>query len=300
MNEHVDRLSFGFSLTTASLALQQDHLVNQSHEDRFFITGLKQAGRPATSPAVQRTAGRQVMSSMLDVIFQNSDRPKILDVYVVGGQNFNRSDSCLPAMIFTFDTPQIAKEVRYRLLNHAKATPALEAVFIEPVLTPATRVRIQILVAIKRCLAAKEIVSFVKRFDRSPSLIVLHDQRERRYSFVQACVAFRHLLTPTALQFAYVTARRDFLERLTSMFIVMTDGEQPLTTFAAPVAIPQASSSVPSTSALPAPSALPRARSNFLLQSLAPPNANTPRKRPSTSSDTIAPPKRLATTSTVI
>ena len=129
----MDRISFGFSLTTASLALQQDHLSNQSNEDRFFITGLKLAGRPATSLAAQKIAGRQVMSSLLEAVFQTSDRPKNLDVYVVGGQNLIRSDSCLPALIFSFENPRIAKEVRFRLLQHARTTPALETVFIEPV-----------------------------------------------------------------------------------------------------------------------------------------------------------------------
>ena len=119
-----------------------------------------------------------------------------------------------------FENSIVAKEVRFRLLRHAKETP----VYVEPVLTPATRFRIQILFAIKTCLASKAIISFVRRFERSPSLVVVHDQREKRYGFVQACVSFRHLLTPDALHFAYVTAQRDFLERMTSLFIVLTDG----------------------------------------------------------------------------
>ena len=268
---------------------------NQSKEDRFYITGLKLAGRPASSPPAQKIAGRQVMSALLEAIFPGSDRPKIIDVYLVGGPNFTRSVAFLPPLIFSFESPLIAKEVRFRLLGHARSTPALETVFIEPVLNQATRVRIQILLALKKCLAATDIVSSVRKFDRSPSLTVMHDQRGRHYDFVQACVAFRHLLTPTSLQFAYAAARRDFLERLTSMFIVLTDGDQPLTTFAAPVATPQASLSGPSVSALPAIHVPPPARSNFLLQCLAPLSVNTPRKRPSSSAAADAPAKKSAT-----
>jgi hypothetical protein len=175
VNEHVERISFGFSLTTASLALQQDHLANQSNEDRFFITGLKLTRRPATSLAAQRTAGRHVMSLLLEAVFQSSNHPKVHDVFVVGGQNLIRSDPCLPALIFSFESSQIAREVRFRLLHHARMTPALETVFIKPVLSPATWVRTQILIALKKCLAAKEIVSFVKKFDRSPSLVVVRE-----------------------------------------------------------------------------------------------------------------------------
>jgi hypothetical protein len=65
VNEQVERISFGFSLTTASLALHQDHVINQSKEDQFLITGLKLAGRSANSLAAQRTAGRHVMSLLL-------------------------------------------------------------------------------------------------------------------------------------------------------------------------------------------------------------------------------------------
>ena len=172
----MERISFGFSLTTASLALHKDHLINQSKEDRFLITGLKLAGRPATTLAAQRASGRHVMSLLLEKVFQASERPKVVDVFVVG-PNQVRSDSCLPPLIFLFENPIIAKEVRFRLLRHAKETPALESVYVEPVLTPATRVRIQILFAIKTCLASKAIISFVRRFERSPSLVVVHDQR---------------------------------------------------------------------------------------------------------------------------
>jgi hypothetical protein len=122
-------------------------------------------------------------------------------------------------------------EVRFRLLRHAKEMPALGTVFVEPVLTPATGVRIQVLFAIKTCLASKAIISFVRKFERSPSLVVVHDQREKGYGYVQACVSFRNLLTADALHSAYVAARQDFLEQMTSLFIVLTDGGQPLTTF---------------------------------------------------------------------
>ena len=138
--------------------------------------------------AAQKSAGLLIMSSLLGIIYQGSSHPIIREVIVVNGPF--REGPCLPTLIFVFDSPAIAKEVRFKLLGHGKASPALEQVFIEPWQTHATRVRIQILVAIRGCLASKEITSIVKRFDRSPSLMVTHGQHTKKYDFVQACVTF--------------------------------------------------------------------------------------------------------------
>ncbi len=170
LNERVEQAAFGYNLSIAALALQQDHLRNHNKEDRFLISGLKQAGRPAVGLAPQKSAGQLIMSSLLDIVFHGSSRPIIREVIVVNGPIKTRNGPCLPTLIFVFDSPAIAKDVRFKLLNHGKASPALEHVFIELWQTHATQVRVQILVAIRKCLASKDIVSFVKRFDRSPSL----------------------------------------------------------------------------------------------------------------------------------
>jgi hypothetical protein len=164
-------------------------------------------------------------------------------------------------------------------------------------LTPATKVRIQILFSIKRSLATKEIVSYVQKYDRSPSLVVVHDQREKSYDFVQACVTFKSWLTPDSLYFAYTAARQDFLERMAPLFIVLTDGGQPLTTFKTPavsLSVNQPTQSTSQTVATTAPVSQ-AARPNFLLQCLAPTGVSSPRKRPNESSADPAPTKRVAT-----
>ena len=135
-----------------------------------MISGLKQTGRPAVGLAAQKSAGLLIMSSLLGIVYQGSSHPIVREVIVVNGPF--REGPCLPTLIFVFDSPVIAKEVRFKLLGHGKASPALEQVFIEPWQTHATRVRIQILLAIRGRLASKDITSFVKRFDRSPSLMV--------------------------------------------------------------------------------------------------------------------------------
>jgi hypothetical protein len=144
--------------------------------------------------------------------------------------------------------------------------------------------------AIRKILSAKDIVCFVRKYDRSLSLVVM----QKSYSFVEACVAFRSMLTPESLRFAYAAAGREFVERMSSLFIVLTDGGQTLPTFAAPT-LP-VTQNQPSTSQLGtdanAVAIAPVTRPNFLLQCLAPYSA---RKRPHDAAPVApAPPKRVA------
>lgn len=286
----MDRNAYSLSLTAASLSIQQDHIINLSKEDRFLISGLRQNGRPVFVPAAQRSAGRVIMTTLLATVFTGMTPPKIEDVIIVRG-TFPPRGSDLPSLIFVFETAKIARDVRFKLLDHGRSSPALDRMYIEPVLTQATRVRIQILVAIRKCLVAKDIACFVRRHDRSPSLVVTHDSREKVYGFVKACVEFKSLLTPDSLRFAYAVANRDFVDRLAALFIVLIDGGQPLPTFVAPVvpepvARPGPSGSGSNAAATPAPLA---SKPNFLLQSLAP---GSSRKRPNATAPVSTPTKR--------
>ncbi len=290
LQERLERSNFGYNLSIAGLALQQDHLRNQSKEDRFLISGLKQTGRQAVGLAALKSAGLLIMSAMLGLVYQGASPPIIREVIVVSGPF--REGPILPTLILIFDSPAIAKEVRFKLLGHGKASPALEQVFIEPWQTQATRVRIQILKAIRGRLASKDINSTVRRFDRSPSLMVTHGQSTKKYDFVQACVAFRSLLTPESLHYAYTSANRDFIERMAALFIVLTDGGQPITTFKVPTPNPTTERPVPSTSKATTGAPVLVAKPVFLLQSLA---SSSTRKRQNESEHVPTPTKRAAT-----
>ena len=273
LSERLARHSYGSGLTTATLSLQQDHETNRAREDQFLVTGLQQSGRAAVGVGPQRNAGRLILDSLLSMLFTVEERPVIKDVYIPRNQIPARG-TLLPALIFRFHSAEIAQKVRVRLLNHVKTSPALNSVWIEPVLTRASHVRVEILNAIKRSLVSRSIVCSVQRYSRSPMLHVTHDQRERVYNFVQACEEFGSQITPEHLRFAYRSAGRAFTNRLASTFIVLKDGSAPVPTFVAPAALP-APNAVP---ALVAPT-IPAApiRTNYLLQSLAP---SVSRKRP--------------------
>jgi hypothetical protein len=264
--ERVERIFLGLILTTTALALQRDHILNEEKEDRFLVSGLKQAERPAIGFAAQKSAGSLIMTTLLELVFPGANCPKIRDVRVISGPRPSNPAS-LPTIIFAFENSLIARDVRFRLLQHGKTSPALDQIYIEPLMTPATRVRVQMLFAIPSCLVAKDVVCYVRKFDRFPHLVVTHDHRNKSYDFVRACVEFRSLLTPKSLRLAYMVAGRDFVDRLTPLFIVLTDGGQPLPTFTAPT-VP--TNSLVQSSTLPSniPSTLvsgldPVARPNF-------------------------------------
>jgi hypothetical protein len=138
-----------------------------------------------------------------------------------------------------------------------------------------------------------EIVSYVRRFDCSPSLVVTHDCRDKVYGFVKACTEFRSMLTSDCLRFAYSVASRDFVDCMAPLFIVLTDGGQPLSSFVAPtipdnVQLPIPSGSASNAVATVAPTG---SKANFLLQSLAPTSTC---KRPNESAPISTPTKRVA------
>ena len=147
VNECVERISFGVSLTTAALALQQDYVINGDNEFKFQISGLRQSGRPVAGPPAQCAAGRSIVESVLNTSYSASERPVVSGVYVAMGLFL---PPALPAFVFVFGSPAIAKSVRQCLLSVSRATLALENIFIEPVMTRATQVRMQILQAIQK------------------------------------------------------------------------------------------------------------------------------------------------------
>jgi hypothetical protein len=115
---------------------------------------------------------------------------------------------------------------------------------------------------------ARDVSCRVRRFDRSPTLVVTHDQRDRFYGFVEACKEFRSMLNADLLHYAYVTAGREFTDCLTSTFIVLSDGGKPVVTFRGPTV---SRKPVILTGVVPAVApviAVAAARRGFLIESL--------------------------------
>jgi hypothetical protein len=93
------------------MSVLQDQVVNTAREYKFLVSGLKQSGQPSKNLAAQRSAGHAVMTSLLAVVYLGNERPFIREVSVVGGRYV--PSAVLPTLLFAFNSPQIAKEVRF-------------------------------------------------------------------------------------------------------------------------------------------------------------------------------------------
>ena len=110
----------------------------------------------------------------------------------------------------------------------------MRRVWLEPLLTRATLVRIEILLAIRRVLSSSDIRCTLQGRGRAPLLHIVSGGRERVFGFVQSCELFGHLLTADDLKFAYRSAGRLFINRLAATFLVLIDGVQPTANFFVP------------------------------------------------------------------
>ncbi len=139
----------------------------------------------------------------------------------------------LPPLIFIFIDSKVASEVRMKLINHLQSSPwpAMRRVWLEPILTHATHVRIEILLTIRRLISSPEIRCIVHRRGRAPQLQVVSGGRDEVLGFVPACELFGHLLTAESLKVAYKAAGRVYLNRLSATFLVLKDGAQPTVNF---------------------------------------------------------------------
>ena len=230
-----NRHEYGSNLSSALLFSQVDSDLNRQSEDRFHVSGFQSSGQPVIGISAQKAAGRAILIEILASILPVNQRPTIVDV-VIPNRYPPVGRLGLPPFIFKFVNMIVATHVRQLLFKHVRSStlPALKRVWIEPVLTPATGVRVEIMQAIRRVLSARQIRCSVQRFVRSPMLHVSFADRERIFYFVPACEAFGHLLTPELLSYAYRTAGRRFVNRLAATFLVLKDGEQPVSNFSIP------------------------------------------------------------------
>ena len=123
-------------------------------------------------------------------------------------------------MIFIFSDSRVASQIRFKFISHIRTdpSPSTRKGWLEPVLTKATHVRVEILFAIQRALSSAIIRCSVQGKGHSPLLHVMSGGRDHVYGFVEACQFFGHLLTADRLSFAYRSAGRMFHDRLACHF----------------------------------------------------------------------------------
>jgi hypothetical protein len=182
------------------LFVQTDSEINRQNEDRFQVSGLAVQGRVPTGMNAQKAAGLNIMNDLLTSWYPAAARPKIVDVFIprrfapVGCMS-------LPPLIYVFSDSRVASQVRIKMINHLRSSPlpAMRRVWLEPVLTKATHVRIEILKSIHRVLSRSDLRCVVQGRGRVPHLLIVSGGRKRVFGFVPSCEMFGHLLTPQTI-----------------------------------------------------------------------------------------------------
>jgi hypothetical protein len=167
VNLRLGWLSYGANLATAVLFVQTDAEINRRNEDCFQISGIFVEGGAPYGRFTQKAAGQKILTDLIATWYPVSARPRILSVYlprrfVPPGPNV------LPPLIFIFTDSDVAAQIRAKLVSHFRSSPlpAMRRVWMEPVLTKATLVRIDILLAIKRALSGVDVRCTLLRLGR--------------------------------------------------------------------------------------------------------------------------------------
>ena len=226
---------YGANLSIATLFVQSDANINRDNEERFQISGIPVVGRYSSTTANQKAAGVSFLSDLISRWYPEASRPKIVGVYLP--RHFSAVGvAVLPPLIFIFANSTVAAQIRKKVLMHLRSSnlPALRRVWLEPVLTKGSHVRVAIMNAFRRILSDSNLRCSVQGFGRSPFLHIVSGDRERVFNFVSACESFGHMVSHDQLVFAYRAAGRSFQNRLASTFLVLDDGAQPLAQFAVP------------------------------------------------------------------
>jgi hypothetical protein len=135
---------YGLNLANTVLMVQQDTEINRQHEDRFQISGLVFEGRPLSGMPAQRAAGLKILTDLIAGWYPVESRPRIIDSFVSHGFG-SFGAMTLPHIVFVFADCQIASQVRARVFSHVRLSPlpAIRKIWVEPVLTKATYVRMR-------------------------------------------------------------------------------------------------------------------------------------------------------------
>ena len=158
LNLRLGRLSYQSNLATAVLFVQNDVEINRRNEDRFQVSGISIDGGAPYGRSAQKAAGLNILTGLIATWYPVSARPRILSVYVP--RHFvPPGPSMLPPLIFIFSDSAVAAQIRAKLVSHFRSSPlpAMRRVWLEPVLTRATHVRIDILLAIRRALSGVDV-----------------------------------------------------------------------------------------------------------------------------------------------
>lgn len=205
------------------LSEEADFRWNQSHEDRLVVVGMKSSDYP--TGLAQR---KEYLSARLLPFIEGIIGEKVVDFYPK--QSYLKNDR-VPPFVIRFPSVQDCQRFKREAHKVQKDHESLKGLLFQPCVTPATRIRIEVLRAISRKVLAPELSAYCPIFGLRPilhvgPLVSGKVQPKETLTYVPAVLRFRHLLTIRDLYFAYKNLGDSFFGSLRQTFIVLNEEDR--------------------------------------------------------------------------
>lgn len=206
----------------ARLSEDADHAKNLKREDRVVVVGMKVSSYPKTTgerkdyltvrlrPLIEKILGEVVF----DIYVKRDPIQGVLPPFEIRFPN--RSD----CMKFKRDAHKLVKD----------DFPDLSELNFFPCLTPASRIRVEVLRAISRKLTTDALSGYCPIYGTRPilqtgPLVNGRVQPTDTFTYVDAVQRFRHLININDLSFAYKRLGNSFMGALRQTFVVLNEDD---------------------------------------------------------------------------
>lgn len=210
-------------LVLSRLSEEADFRWNQAREDRVVVVGLQ-----TTSYPKGLTERKEFLSAYMRPFVEEILGDRVVDYFPKPSYLMNNK---VPPFIMRFADSKDCNKFKREAFKKSREYDAFQELKFHPCVTPASRVRIEILRAISRKLTTDEQSGYCPIYGVRPLLHVGPKENGRvmtreTLTFVTAVVRFRHLINVSDLFFAYQTLGDNFTGCLRQTFIVLNEDDR--------------------------------------------------------------------------
>lgn len=207
----------------ARLSEEADFTWNQTKGSRIVVTGLRALDYPKGLSERKEFLSKAMRPFLEDVLGE-----KVFDIYPRAAYVQNEK---IPPFVIRFPTEADCAKFKKDAPTKAKKYTHLEGVNFFPCVTPASRVRVEVLRAISRKLNTDERSGYCPIYATRPILHVgprVNGRVEPRetLTYVNAVLRYQHLLNITDLMFAYKALGANFGGCLRQTFIILNEEDR--------------------------------------------------------------------------
>ena len=196
-----------------------DFTSNQKKENKIVVTGLSGKSKVPDEKVERLEWIKALVKNLANAASEGAG-----DTIIFVKQLTSNAED-LPVAEITFDSVKTAMEVRQGFAQMKFDGVDFRKIFMANQVTLATRVRVEILMAIARQYATEEEVMFVKQFTSRPVLIIKGNgtTEEKAFTFADAISKFGQNMEMDNLRFAYWKSGRAFEGQLEQTFVIMSE-----------------------------------------------------------------------------